>query len=378
MIPHEVDIALGMERYYYDNWNEITARIDRPDGFKVTEEIDYKPAYEWKGEVNGKYAVYLLVKKSADHFSTISEIQKVLKTKVNYMGIKDANAITSQVVYIMAKQNNELLIQEYQKNNIYLRFLGFSSKKLNHTGNTFDIVLSTSNFNEIKERLLEISKNPYLPAYIGYQRFGTKRPITHIIGRYFLRRDWEKAFYSILTYPFLSESKDMIIIRKLIFEGSFKEALQLIPLKFRQERQLIKNYLKFGNYYLALKNSFIPIQLYLDAYQSYIFNLYLSRKMDDYREMPEKDSIYVKIPIYYNNCDDVCKQIYMDEGIERDFFYLKEFKIRLRDIIRKAFMKVRDLKIEEKNCAFSFTLDRGMYATVLLREILRGDPRNFT
>lgn len=367
-----------MERYYYDNWNEINARIDRPDGFKVTEEIDYKPAYEWKGEVNGKYAVYLLVKKSADHFSTISEIQKVLKTKVNYMGIKDANAITSQVVYIMAKQNNELLIQEYQKNNIYLRFLGFSSKKLNHTGNTFDIVLSTSNFNEIKERLLEISKNPYLPAYIGYQRFGTKRPITHIIGRYFLRRDWEKAFYSILTYPFLSESKDMIIIRKLIFEGSFKEALQLIPLKFRQERQLIKNYLKFGNYYLALKNSFIPIQLYLDAYQSYIFNLYLSRKMDDYREMPEKDSIHVKIPIYYNNCDDVCKQIYMDEGIERDFFYLKEFKIRLRDIIRKAFMKVRDLKIEEKNCAFSFTLDRGMYATVLLREILRGDPRNFT
>ncbi len=105
MIPHEIDIALGMERYYYEDWNEIDGTIERPNGFKVVEEIDFKPAHEWKGEEKGKYAVYLLTKWGIDHFSVLSEIQKVLHSKVNYMGIKDASAITSQLVYITLTKN---------------------------------------------------------------------------------------------------------------------------------------------------------------------------------------------------------------------------------------------------------------------------------
>jgi tRNA pseudouridine synthase D (TruD). len=41
-------------------------------------------------------------------------------------------------------------------------------------------------------------------------------------------------------------------------------------------------------------------------------------------------------------------------------------------------MNIRNLKINEETRTISFVLDRGMYATVLLREILRGDPRKFT
>jgi tRNA pseudouridine synthase D (TruD). len=39
-------------------------------------------------------------------------------------------------------------------------------------------------------------------------------------------------------------------------------------------------------------------------------------------------------------------------------------------------MRIRNLKMEENR--ISFALDRGMYATVVLREILRADPLLFT
>ncbi|AAK40520.1 tRNA pseudouridine(13) synthase TruD [Saccharolobus solfataricus] len=377
MTPHEIDIALGMEKYYYEDWNELDGTIERPNGFKVIEEIDFKPAQDWKGETKGKYAVFLLTKWGIDHFSAISEVQKVLHSKVNYIGIKDANAITSQLVYIPLNEKQEL-IEKYQSRSFILKFLGFSSKKLNHTGNIFEISLSISDFDIVIERIEQIKKNPYLPAFIGYQRFGTRRPITHLIGKYLLRRDWEKAFYLILTYPFLSESKETIDIRKLIMEGDFKEAVRSIPSKFKQEKLLLKNYMRFNSYYLALKSSFIPISLYLDAYQSYLFNLYLSRKLDEYKNLNDKVNLLIRIPIYFNNCDDVCKEIYLDEGIERNFFKLQEFKISLRDLVRKAFMNIRDLKVNEETKTISFVLERGMYATILLREILRGDPRKFT
>ncbi|TRM96389.1 pseudouridine synthase, partial [Sulfolobus sp. E1] len=58
-----------------------------------------------------------------------------------------------------------------------------------------------------------------------------------------------------------------------------------------------------------------------------------------------------------------------------------EFKISLKDLVRKAFMKIRNIKIEkvsDNSITISFSIDRGMYATVLLREIIRGDPRKFT
>ncbi|QXJ33552.1 tRNA pseudouridine(13) synthase TruD [Saccharolobus shibatae] len=377
MIPHEIDIVLGMERYYYEDWNEIDGTIERPNGFKVVEEIDFKPAHEWKGEEKGKYAVYLLTKWGIDHFSVLSEIQKVLHSKVNYMGIKDANAVTSQLVYITLTKKQEL-INEYKSNSFILKFLGYSSTKFNHTGNIFEISLLTSNFDLVVERVRQIEKNPYLPAFIGYQRFGTRRPITHLIGKYLLKRDWEKAFYLILTYPFLSESKEIIEIRKLIMEGDFNEAVRLIPSKFKQEKLLLKNYMKFNSYYLALKNSFIPISLYLDAYQSYLFNMYLSRRLDEYKNSDDKDNLFIRIPIYFNDCDDICKEIYLNEGIEKNFFKLLEFKISLKSFNRKAFMNIRNLKINEETRTISFVLDRGMYATVLLREILRGDPRKFT
>ncbi|MFP3400179.1 tRNA pseudouridine(13) synthase TruD [Acidianus hospitalis] len=368
MTINSIDIAIGIERHLHE-WPTIDAEIPRPEGFRVIEEINYKPCVEWKGEKSGKYAVYLLEKTNVDHFTAIYELTKILKRKVNYIGIKDTNAITSQIVYT----DSSSTVQEFESNGIKLKFLGYSNQKFNHTGNIFRIKLVTSKFDEVVERIKVINKDTFIPAFVGYQRFGTRRPMTHVIGYYIVKKDWYNAVMSILAYPFYSESDLMKDIRKMIMEGNYKEALSFTPSKFKQERVLLKNLIKNNNFFLALKNSFIPLSFYVEAYQSYLFNKLLSRKMNDI----ERNSI---LGIYSDirKCDEICKEIYDEEGIDPSNFKIKELKINKPQLVRKAFTEVRNLKADEKNNEISFALDRGMYATVFLVELLNIDARKIT
>jgi tRNA pseudouridine13 synthase len=341
----------------------------------VIEEVDDKLVIEWKGENIGKYGVYLLKKINAEHFETIREISSVLNTKIHYMGIKDTNAITYQIVYIDSRFK-EVKVQEYLGKNFELKFIGFSNKKFKHNGNTFIITIDTSKSEELRERVKRIAEEVYIPAYIGYQRFGTVRPITHVIGKLLLQRRFCDALFTILGYPYLNESETLRKFRKKVMDNELKEALEILPKKFKQERILLKNYLVTGNCFKTLKASIVPLSFYAEAYQSYLFNKYLSRKIDQLKKSEDKDSIELKIPTYYGDCDETCKEIFIEEGIERDFFKLDLFKIKLKSFKRKAFMKVRKISIRENTIEFS--LDRGMYASIVLREVLRGDPRRFT
>nr|WP_236749111.1 tRNA pseudouridine(13) synthase TruD [Acidianus manzaensis] len=343
--------------------------MPRPDGFKVTEEISYKSCEEWKGNSSGKYAVYILEKKDIDHFTAISILNKVLRKKVHYIGIKDANAITKQIVYI----NSPAEIQEYENSGLKLTFIGYANSKFNHTGNIFEITLNTDSVKEIENRISIISKNPYLPAFIGYQRFGTRRPITHVVGYYIVQRDWYNAVMSIISFPFYTESEIMRKSRKLIQEHKYEEALEIMPKKFKQERIILRNLIKFGNYYQALKSSFIPLSFYVEAYQSYLFNKLLSRTM---KKIEDKENSYLGIYSDLSKCSQECKEIYKEENLSDNAFKIDELKINKPKLERKAFMKIRNLKINKNQ--ITFALDRGMYATVFLVELLNIDARKIT
>jgi len=267
-------------------------------------------------------------------------------------------------------------VKEYNGNNFHVTFLGYYNSKISHTGNIFNIRLISDDEEEIKTRLNIISQNPYLPAYIGYQRFGTKRPITHIVGRYLLKEEWCKAIMYILSMPFYSESDIMRDIRKMIYNNNYEEALRYIPSSFAQEKTLLKNLIRSGNCYEALKSSKIPLYFYVEAYQSYLFNRYLSRKIDELRDIPDKDNFTLTFPLEISKCDDDCIRILDEEGIFEEEFKNNELKFNLKPITRKAFMKIRKLKYE--NGSITFAIDRGMYATVFLKELLNANPLEIT
>jgi len=360
-----------MERYFIEeDWERLSVSIPRPDGFKVSEEISHKPASEWKGEQQGKYAVYLLRKKGIDHFTVINKIEKILHSKISYIGIKDANAITEQLIYTV---NNGYIVEKYEEENFSINFMGFSNTKFDHTGNIFDIELITNNNEELKKRVNKLLEIKYLPAFIGYQRFGTRRPITHLIGKMIVLRDWKGAIDFLIGHPFESESEIVKRAREAYMKGDYKEALELFPKKFRDERIALKFILKNEEPLSILKKLQTPLSFFVEAYQSYLFNKYLSRIID-----PKKveNNLTLQIPDSYDRCDSLCGEIFREEGIVNSSFRIKELKINIRSLVRRAYMEIRDLKMNDKK--ISFALDRGMYATIVIREITRADPRTFT
>ena len=370
-MPHEIDMLVGMEKYFIEeDWERLSVFIPRPDGFRVSEEISHRPASEWRGKQQGKYIVYLLKKKGIDHFTVINKIEKILHSKVSYIGIKDANAITEQLIYTVNKGN---IIEKYEEENFSIYFLGFSDTRLEHTGNIFNIELMVNDNEELRKRVNKLLEVKYLPAFIGYQRFGTRRPITHLIGKMIVLRNWKGAIDFLIGHPFEGESEIVKRARNAYMKGDYKEALELFPKKFKDERIALKFLLKNEEPISILKKLQTPLSFFVEAYQSYLFNKYLSKIAD-----PNKidNNLILQIPDSYEKCDSICSEIFKEEGIVNLSFRIKELKINIRSLIRKAYMKIRDLKINDKK--ISFTLDRGMYATIVIREIARADPRTFT
>ncbi|QKR00022.1 tRNA pseudouridine(13) synthase TruD [Metallosphaera tengchongensis] len=362
---HLLDIAVGIEVKVHD-WKEVNVSVPRPDGFNVIEEVNGKPCDQWVGSQKGKFAVYLVEKRGVDHFKLISRLTKILGEKPSYLGIKDANATTMQIVYVRSKR-----LDAYTEKNLRIKFLGYTDAKLDHTGNIFKINLVTEETNELEERVRTL-KDEMLPAYVGYQRFGTRRPTTHLIGKAITQRDWCQAVKFMLGYPFLKESETMIKFRKDFMSGTIsKDQLARAPYR---ERQVYLELDRSGDCLMALKR-FLPqdLSFMVEAYQSYLFNRVLSRKL--IYEKAKEDDI---ITLYTDPslCDYECREVYEEENIGKNSFKIPELEVNLNNLRRNAFMRVKSL--EFKDGVLSFSLDRGMYATVVLSELLNSDPASFT
>lgn len=372
-----IDLSLGLEKYYInEEWAPLNVKIPRPDGFIVVEEISYKPATEWRGKDKGKYAVYLLKKIGIDHFTVIDKITRLTGRKPIYIGIKDTNAITQQIIYFSGKPE----IDNYKEEKFEVNFLGFSDEKFNHTGNIFELELVSDDENELAKRLATVSNVKYLFAYIGYQRFGTRRPNTHLVGKYLFLRQWCEVINWLIGHPFELEHEIIKEARLAYEKGDYEKALQLFPKKFRDEREVLKALIRGEDCLSAIKRVKTPLGFFVEAYQSYLFNKYLSLMADKLRGR-EADNVILTVPKkFVEPMDPLIRQIAIEEGIVGYSFNIPEIKVNLRDLKRQAFMRLRNVKVELKNESkkISFSLDRGMYATLVIREISRGDPRNFT
>lgn len=360
-----LDLAIGIE-FKVHQWPPIHVTIPRPDGFRVTEEIDGKPCTLWRGSERGRYAVYLLKKRGMEHNAVMTRLASLLGERPGYLGIKDANAVTEQLIYVSRKA-----LDFHAEESFSIEFVGYTSTKLNHTGNIFSINLVTEDREEIGERINAIRKEGVLPAFVGYQRFGTRRPITHLVGKAITQRDWCKGVDFILGYPFIWENENIRVFRTQYMEGKVKEELlKKIP---SQERKIYLELMKTQDCLSALRKSQVKLSFYVEAYQSYLFNRILSRKLR-YSTVYETDQIVV--PTDPKQCDAECMEVFEEEGIQRGSFHIEELGISLRPVKRSAFMSVRNLYFDGNYVTFS--LERGMYATVVLSEILNTDPKEFT
>jgi len=247
----------------------------------------------------GRFLILELKKDNWDTHSVIRELSRRLgisRKRIGFAGTKDKFAVTTQKISISGIEEDDLA--HIRLKDVTLRIIGRSNKPVSLGdlyGNEFEITIRglKGSEDEILQRInsisAEIDAMGGIPNFFGVQRFGINRPITHIVGERLIRGDVKGAVMTYLAYitPDESESEEVREARQLCQEGNFKECLKRMPLRY--ERAILNELVKAKKSteqlsesdYIAAFNA-LPVnlqKLFIHAYQAYLFNLVLSKRM---------------------------------------------------------------------------------------------------
>jgi len=357
-----------LDRLYSYTHTHIDVRWTKNSSDFVVEEV---PLYEFSGE--GEHLVFKLRKKDTttwEALKILSEYCGIKQSEFGYAGLKDKDGFTTQYISLNKKYESKLNTFSHDKIKIVEKTYHNNKLKIGHLkGNRFFIRLKKVNPTKatIIQEVVKKIANYGVANYFGYQRFG---------------RD-----------------KDNFEIGRAILEGK------------RKERNKKK------------RNFFIS------AYQSHIFNLWLSKRVEISRlfdSFNEKELFELfnypkeiikdikKQPNYFKLlpgdrlshypfgrvflCEDlmseserffkkditvtgllVGKKTPKAEGlageVEKDFSKISEkFESKLNGARRFAWIYPQDMKAtykkEEAWMELEFFLPKGSYATTVLEEIL--------
>ena len=389
MIPN-LDSQIGIE-VYSTKFSGIGGKIRvEPEDFQVTELISKKVESSINDQ-NG-YAVYKLKKKRIDTNHTLSEIFRQKGLRLKSLGLKDASAVTEQFV---CSGHAGKAIENFSSDKYSLEHLGYVKKPLSKKdmiGNHFKLKIS-----ECQNDLESFTEYEKILNFYGYQRFGSKRPVTHLIGKAILQMDFSKAVDLILSFTSSYDSKDNTEIRqKLSDKANYQQYFDQVPVQMDIERMVLKEMIEHGEPIRAIR--VIPISLrrfYIQAYQSFIFNQSLSAAFLDGENLFEAQSGDVCFD--YNGI--IGKYVKgMDQNLALPFvgysYYKKtRFDFQISKILEQEEILPKDFFIKEMQEASSeggfrqtaihcsnysahdnvveFSLSRGSFATILLREIMK-------
>lgn len=241
----------------------------------------------------GKYLILELVKRDWDthHLTrTLAKILQVSQKRISVAGTKDKRALTTQKISIFDIDAQE--IERIHLKDVELKVLGRSRKSVelgDLWGNNFRITIrNITHSSEETQKLLEKTTNEILaqsgvPNFFGIQRFGSVRPVTHLVGKAIVEGDFEKAALLYIDEPFPDEPEDTRKARQFVKETlDFKEGLKIYPLHLGHERammnHLIANPDDFAGAFLVLPKNLY--RMFVHGYQSYIYNTILCRRIE--------------------------------------------------------------------------------------------------
>ena len=389
MIP-DLDSQIGI-LVYSTTFSGLGGKIRvEPEDFEVSELISEK-SKKSMNEQNG-YAVYKLKKRKIDTNHALSGIFRQKGIRLKSLGLKDASAVTEQFV---CSGNKGKPIENFSSDKYSLEHLGFVKKPLSKKdmiGNHFKLKIS-----ECQNKLESFTEYDKILNFYGYQRFGSKRPVTHLIGKSILQQDFEKTVNLILSFTSSYDSKENTEIRqKLSDKANYQQYFDQVPLQMDIERIVLKEMIEHGEPIRAIRA--IPVSLrrfYVQAYQSFIFNQSLSAAFLDGENLFEAQTgdvcfdhngiigKYVKgmdqnlaLPFvgysYYKKTRfdfQISKILQQEELSPKDFFIKEMQEASSEGGFRQAAIQCSDYSAHDD--VVEFSLSRGSFATILLREIMK-------
>jgi len=265
--------------------------------------------------------------------------------------------------------------------------------------------------------------------FFGQQRFGSQRPITHEVGLEIVRDEWEAAVMAYLGRPSEHEPEDTQEARAFVEEThDWSEALDRFPHRLQYERSMLHALAEHDGptgpaaFQRALER--LPSnlrRLFVHAAQSFVFNRILSRRLEqglpfdrpvagdvvcfadrdapENLELPDTDRLQTvderRVQSVRRHCERgrafvtaplVGTETTLADGeqgaIERAV--LEELDLEGSDFdlegeynstgTRRAILVRTPLEIDTDELTFRFSLPKGSYATVVMREYLQTNP----
>ena len=392
MIP-KIDSEIGISTYATDFSGCGGIIRKQKEDFNVSELITEKSSSRICSESG--FAVYKLQKNGIDTTHALDEIFKKRGIRLKALGLKDSYPITEQFVFTTYKTDKHIEITGPKYN---LKKVGFTDKILSKKemiGNHFQIKIDGAS-----TELVEFNEFDKILNFYGYQRFGSRRPVTHLIGKAIIQKNFGGAVDLLLSFTSEYDSVENTKIRELMSDSSkYSEALKIIPKGMDLEKTTLKEMIEHNDPIRALRALPLSIRrFFVQSYQSYIFNHTLSSSLDAGEELfsPQSNDVCynkngelgkfendplqrLSIPFvgysYYKKTrfHYYIDKILRDEGITHKDFFSKDIQeISSEGGFRNSSIKCDDYSIDDDTVSFS--LSRGSFATIVLREIIK--PKN--
>lgn len=394
MVP-KLDNLIGISIYCTKTEGTGGKIKSSPEQFFVSEILREKTL--GKISQSGSYTVYKLKKHGIDTNHALSDIYKKYGLRLKALGLKDANASTEQYVCdISSGRSTENIVT----NRYTLEKIGLVQKPLTKKdmiGNHFKIKIDEVDFTKI----YQFNEQDKILNFYGYQRFGSRRAVSHIIGKAILQKNFDHAVDILLSHTSEYDLPQNTKVREMLKDRSnYSKILNEIPPQMDIERMVVTEMTSHNNSLKALRG--IPLQLrrfFVEAFQSFVFNKTISKAHEYGEELLQpllqdvcfdKDDILgryqndpqqrLAIPLVgysyskKNRFDKYISQILDEEQISTKDFFVKEMQEASEEGgFRQAMIVCNDFSTSDPYV--SFTLSRGSYATILLREIIKpSDP----
>jgi len=342
--------------------------------------------------------------------------------RMGFAGMKDKMAVTRQWICISNIDPEDVKGLDEKLQNVKFLKIARHEKKLRMgqlIGNRFRIRIrgvKPSAKEEAESTLQELSKIG-VPNYYGWQRFGTPRANTHLVGRAIIFGDLKSAVDLYIGNPYDDEPENIKEARRAYDMGELEKAYEMMPPSMRYERMMLKKLIKEDkrrgglteeSYARAIQTLPKPLKrMFVHAYQSYLFNKVVSERakfginkympgdiiVDNHQhiiydkepikldEMIKKFEAHPtaplygsKVPLATEKIGEIERRVLKEEGITLDLFKCDKMpQLGSHGIRRPIRFKLWDAKVERvtDGLIVEFSIPKGSYGTSVLREIMK-------
>jgi tRNA pseudouridine13 synthase len=430
----EIEKQIGINLYFTDTEGLGGQLRQEIEDFIVKEVTNREEGQE------GKYLILELTKRDWDthHFTrTLAKILQVSQKRISVAGTKDKRALTTQKISVFDTDASE--IEKIYLKDIQMKVLGRSRKSVelgDLWGNDFIITVRDIESSPEETRSLlkkttdEILAQSGVPNFFGVQRFGSVRPVTHLVGKDIVEGNFEKAALLYIAEPFPDEPDETKAARQFVKDTrDYKEGLKTYPFRLGHERammnHLIANPEDYPGAFRVLPQNLY--RMFVHGYQSYIYNIVICRRIE--RGIPLNRAVDGDIVCFRNEAGlpdssktekvtsetvnamnrliklgrafvtaplpgfntafasgvpgEIESEVLEELGVSLEGFNIEEFpEMSSKGTRRELLLQVEpkfevgedELNPGRSKAVLEFMLPKGSYATTVLREYMKVDP----